>query len=99
MSVLCVDTFYEISAQLRHLVWCQLLLVYVVWATRAQCPVWTHHPRHWSPGPWQLSPERRERRENIKFVCPVTSDQMCQIETHYNKQQSAQCYHIHNYYH
>ena len=51
MSVLCVDTFYEISAQLRHLVWCQLLLVYVVWATRAQCPVWTHHPRHWSPGP------------------------------------------------
>lgn len=64
---MCVDIFYEISAQLRHLVWCTLLLVYVVWAARAQCPVSAHHPRH--PG------EEREERENIKFVCvqwPVT---------------------------
>ena len=84
MSVLCVDIFYEISAKLRHLVWCQLLLVYVVWVARAPCPVSAH----------QL-----QERENQNCLCPVTSDQMCQIETHYNKQQSAQCYHIHNCYH
>ena len=58
MSVLCVDIFYEISAQLRHLVWCTLLLVYVVWASRAQCPVSAHHPRH--PGE-----ERREKISNL----------------------------------
>ena len=60
MSVLCVDIFYEISAKLRHLVWCQLLLVYVVWVARAPCPVSAH----------QL-----QERENIKLVCaqwPVT---------------------------
>ena len=87
MSVLCVDIFYEISAQLRHLVWCQLLLVYVVWVARAPCPVSSVY-----------SSASGERKYQI-CLCPVTSDQMCQIETHYNKQQSAQCYHIHNCYH
>ena len=63
VSFMCVDIFYEISAQLRHLVWCTLLLVYVVWAARAQCPVSARHPRH--PGE-----ERREKISNLS----VSSD-------------------------
>ena len=86
MSVLCVDIFYEISAQLRHLVWCQLPLVYVVWATRVQTGSSSSLV---TPGASIITGETRERKYQICLLCvqwPVTRCAKLRVITINNNQ-------------